>query len=55
MVTKNGNYFYLVIDRGDKGESTVHFLSQVDERDLFSLMDEDNSDYYDESGDDEPV
>ena len=43
MVTKNGNYFYLIIDRDDKGESTVHFLNQVDERDLFSLMDEDEA------------
>ena len=49
LVSKDGNYFYLIIDRDDEGEQTVHFLNQVDEADLLSLMDEDAAAQYQES------
>lgn len=48
LVTKNGNYFYLIIDRDDEGEQTVHFLNQVDEADLLMLMDEEEAAKYTE-------
>ena len=46
LVSKSGNTFYLVIDRNNKGENTVHFMNLVDESDLLSLMEEDAADAY---------
>ena len=46
MVSKNGNYFYMVIDRNDKGEENVHLLNLVDERDLMDLMAKDDKGTY---------
>ena len=40
VISKNGNYFYLVIDRaGDR--QNVYFLNLVDEEDLLALIEED--------------
>lgn len=42
MQSKNGNYFYLVIDRdGDK--ENVYFLNLVDEADLLALIEDDTA------------
>ena len=48
ITTKAGNYFYLIIDRDDNGNETVHFLSQVTELDLLSLMEEAEVEQYEE-------
>ena len=37
LVSKNGNYFYLVIDRAEDKEN-VYFLNLVDEADLLALI-----------------
>lgn len=38
-ISKNGNYFYLVIDRAGK-EDNVYLLNMVDEADLLALMED---------------
>lgn len=43
LESKNGNTFYLIIDRDDEGEETVHFLNQVDEADLMALAGEEET------------
>lgn len=38
--SRGGHYFYIIIDNAAEGENTVHFLNQVDEADLLSIIEE---------------
>ena len=38
--SRAGHYFYIIIDHASEGENIVHFLNQVDEADLLSLIEQ---------------
>ena len=43
LTSRDGNFYYLIIDYDKDGNENVHFLNQVDERDLIGLMDQDEA------------
>ena len=46
VVSKSGNYFFIIIDRSGSGENQVYFLNKVDEADLLSLLSEKEREQY---------
>ena len=40
VLSRGGHYFYIIIDHASEGENIVHFLNQVDEADLLSLIEQ---------------
>lgn len=52
--TRNGNTFYMVIDR-TKDTNNVYFLNQVDETDLMSIVDENQLSGYDNTSEEDNI
>ena len=43
LITRMGRDKTIIIDRAEDGENTVHFLNQVDEKDLLQLMEDEQT------------